>query len=48
MSLGRVVKGFLRVHAGFAVVRVNSLGKVYPRGTSVEVLELLHRRFGKK
>lgn len=47
MSPGRVVKGFLRVHAGFAVVRINSFGKAYPRGASADVIELLRRRLRK-
>ncbi|WP_167893805.1 hypothetical protein [Thermococcus sp. M36] len=48
MDLRRAVKGLVRAHAGFAIVRVNSLGKVYPEKTSVDVLEVLRRRLGKE
>jgi len=48
MNLRRIVGGLVRVHVGFALVRVNSLGKVYPAKTNVNVFELLHRRLKKK
>ncbi|WP_258083851.1 hypothetical protein [Thermococcus thermotolerans] len=48
MNLRRAVKGLLRINAGFAIVRVNSLGKVYPRKTSVDVLELRRRKLMKE
>jgi hypothetical protein len=47
MRLRHAVKGLVRIHAGFAIVRINSLGKVYPSKTSVDVLEVLRRRLGK-
>ena len=48
LNLRRIVGGLVRVHGGFAIVRINSLGKVYPAKTNVNVLELLRRRLGEK
>ncbi|SEV81997.1 hypothetical protein [Thermococcus thioreducens] len=48
MNLGRAVKALLRINSGFAIVRINSLGKVYPGKTSVDVLELFRRKLRKK
>ncbi len=48
MDLKRAVKGLLRINAGFAIVRVNSLGKIYPKKTSVDVLELRRRKLRKE
>jgi len=44
MNLGRAVRGLLRIHAGFAIVRINSLGQVYPGKTSFDVLEAVSRK----
>ena len=48
MNLRRAVKGLLRINAGFSIIRVNSFGKIYPRKTSVDVLELRRRKLRKE
>ena len=39
MEWGRLLKGLVRVHAGFSIVRVNSLGLRYPKKTNADLLD---------
>ncbi|WP_167889592.1 hypothetical protein [Thermococcus sp. 18S1] len=37
-------RGIIRVHAGFAVIRVNSLGIIYPKRTNANIAKRLRRK----
>ncbi|WP_167904533.1 hypothetical protein [Thermococcus sp. JdF3] len=38
-----LLKGTVRIHAGFALIRINSLGLAYPRRTNANITERLRR-----
>ncbi|WP_297092527.1 hypothetical protein [Thermococcus sp.] len=39
MRWGRLFRGLVRVHIGFSIVRINSLGIRYPKKTSGDLLD---------
>lgn len=41
----RVLKGIVRINAGFAVVRIRSLGIVWPKKTDVDLTERMIKKF---
>ena len=43
-KLKRILRGAVRVHAGFAVVRIRSLGRVWPKKMDVDLIESAERR----
>ncbi|WP_157727183.1 hypothetical protein [Thermococcus profundus] len=47
ISIKRVLRGILRINAGFAVVRIRSLGIVWPKKTDVDLIETMERKFGR-
>lgn len=46
MSARRVIRGLVRIHAGFAFVRVRSLGITWPRKGDVDLLDRFLKKTG--
>ncbi len=43
-KLKRILRGTVRIHAGFAVVRIHSLGRVWPKKMDVDPIESAEKR----
>ncbi|WP_157722390.1 hypothetical protein [Thermococcus gorgonarius] len=46
MSMQKLIRGLVRVHAGFAVVRIRSLGITWPKKWNVDLLEKFMKKTG--
>lgn len=46
-KLRRILRGTVRIHAGLAVVRSRSLGKVWPKKMDVDILDSAEKRLRK-
>ncbi len=47
MSVRRAIRGLVRIHAGFAVVRIRSLGITWPKKWDVDLLEKFVKKTGR-
>ncbi|WP_157868109.1 hypothetical protein [Pyrococcus abyssi] len=48
MKWKRLLKGLIRIHAGFSIIRINSLGIRYPKGTDVDLLNTAATKIKRK
>ncbi|WP_157721562.1 hypothetical protein [Thermococcus pacificus] len=48
MRWEHLIRGLVRIHAGFSVVRINSLGIRYPKNTRVDLLDVAIKKVKRK